>query len=64
MSIYGHCENCQMELVNRDSKVGTPPGICESCFTLEMNEEPEIYTPVIDIAELWKNEDESEDTTS
>ena len=60
MSIYGYCKKCKIQLVSRDAKVA-PPGICEGCFTLEMNEESEIYTPVIDISELWRNEHESEE---
>jgi len=61
MSIYGYCKECEMKLVSRDNKVA-PPGICEGCFTLEMNEDYDIHPDdyeYMSIQELWALETES-----
>jgi len=63
MNVYGICDICKMELNSRDEKTA-PPGICEGCFILEMNEDygrhPDDYKHMT-IRELWLRE---KDTTS
>lgn len=55
-NVYGYCKDCKMELVSRDFYYG-PPEICEGCFDAIMADEIEDCTPVICIAELWKEKD-------